>query len=80
MDSLFGPGAEPLTTPMEVEVWDYARQQFEPHIPCPGYKRVRVDYYGNLDNLAVFEVTRDGDTFIPVNPHQPLTDWRIDLS
>lgn len=71
---------EALADGTQVEVWDYSRQKFFPHYRCPGEKRVRVDYHGNLSNLAVFEVTRDGDTFIPVNPHSPLKDWRIDLS
>lgn len=63
----------------QVEVWDYYGQKFIAHIPCPGEERVRVDYHGPLSNLGVFEVTRDGDIFYPVNPHRPL-DWRIDYS
>ena len=66
--------------PEDVEVWDYSRQAFFPHYACPGEKRVRVDYHGNLSNLAVFEVKRDGDKFVVINPHSPLQDWRIDLS
>ena len=68
-----------MTLP-EVEVWDYEAQAFFPHIRCPGEKRVRVDYHGNLANLAVFEVRRDGDMFFVLDGNRPLTDWGISLS
>lgn len=64
----------------QVGVWDYARAAWFPHISCPGEKRVRVDYHGDLGNLAVFELKQQGEHLYPVNPHSPLQDWRIDLS
>lgn len=64
----------------QVEVWNYATQSFIPHFGCPGEKRVRVDYHGSLADLAVFEVTRDGEQFFVVDPQRPLNDWRIDYS
>lgn len=64
-----------------VAVWDYWLRRWIPHYACPGEQRVRVDYHGSLDNLAVFEVTIAEDGLItPVNPNQRLADWRIDLS
>lgn len=64
---------------VQVAVWDYAAQTFIQHIPCPGERRVRVDYHGNLLNLDVFEVRREGNLVYPVDGTKPL-DWRIDLS
>ena len=65
----------------EVEVWDYSKQEFIHSIKCPGEKRVRVDYFGDMENLAVFEVIRgDGAVFYPVDGNRPLSDWAIDLS
>jgi len=65
---------------IQVEVWNYATQSFIAHIPCPGEKRVRVDYHGSLHDLAPFEVHRDGEQFFVINPQQPLEDWRVDYS
>lgn len=79
----FGPGPEPLTTPMEVEVWDYVAKNWVSHIPCPGFKRVRVDYYGDLSNLEVYEVIRRSNGFDLASkeyPPKPLTGWQIDYS
>lgn len=66
----------------EVEVWDYLNQCFINHIPCPGEKRVRVDYFGDLSDLAVFEVRREEGSrvFFPVDGNNPLRDWQIDLT
>lgn len=64
----------------QVEVWDYNAQAFIPHISCPGEQRVRVDYFGDLSNLAVFEVERNGREFFVIDGNNPLGDWRIDLS
>ena len=71
--------AHPL---IDVEVWDYVEQDWFPSIKCPGEKRVRVDYFGDLENLAVFQVERlSKTTFMAVGePPVPLKDWRIDLS
>lgn len=86
MSDLFGPGPEPLTTPTQVAVWDFSGQTFISHIDCPGYKRVRVDYYGDLANLAVYEVeyldeqkTHFNVVIVDGMPKR-LDDWRIDLS
>lgn len=72
--------AEPDTRNTQVEVWDFKNQKFVPHIPCKGEKRVRVDYHGDLSDLAVYEVWRSGDEFFVLQPARPLRDWRIDLS
>lgn len=68
-------------TDTQVEVWDYGAQAFVESFPCPGEKRVRVDYFGDLSNLAVFEVTRgEGREFFVIDGNRPLADWRISLS
>lgn len=65
----------------EVEVWDYETQCFIPHIKCPGEKRVRVDYHGDLNNLDVFAVAREetGEFWV-LEPYRPLKDWLIHYS
>ena len=70
----------------DVAVWHYGRQEFVPHFPCPGEKRVRIDVHDSLDDYDVFPVTRpDGQQpfqsgIINVISQTPLADWRIDLS
>lgn len=65
----------------QVEVWDYEAQHFISSIPCSGEKRVRVDYFGNMDNLDVFEVRRgEGREFYSVDGTRPLKDWEISLT
>lgn len=65
---------------IQVEVWNYATQSFIPHFSCVGEKRVRVDYHGSLEDLAIFEVHRDGDEFFVLDGNKPLIDWRVDYS
>lgn len=65
---------------MEVEVWDYRTQHFIKSYPCEGETRVRVDYFGNLEDLAVFEVERlDQHHFKVIDGNKPLT-WAIELT
>lgn len=78
------PTTQPTThierTPDEtiVQVWDYTRKQFTPSIRCPGEKRVRVDVYQPLEDLAVYEVkTNPNGSFYPIGL---LEDWSISLS
>lgn len=66
---------------MDVQVWDYENQCFIWHIPCPGEKRVRVDHFGDLSDLAVFEVVNNPDgSFNVIDGNRPLKDWEISYS
>lgn len=71
---------DPEADKLEVEVWDYRNQEFVRSWRCPGERRVRVDYFGNLDDLALFEVTREDDTFKAIDGNKPLARWLIDLT
>lgn len=75
----FEPASE-FPDDVEVEVWDAAAQAFFPCTRCPGEQRVRVDYFEDLGNLAVYRVLRSqsSDEFTVASP-TPL-NWRIDLT
>jgi hypothetical protein len=80
-ESDYASFADPSADAVEVEVWNYASQDFFPSIRCPGERRVRVDYYGPLSDLAVFKVTRiAGRGFMVQDGNGPLEDWHIDWS
>ncbi len=82
MTDPFGYAAfkDPDADAVEVEVWDYSAQDFIESYRCTGERRVRVDYHGDLSDLAVFEVKRQGPEFIILDGNKPLKDWRIDLT
>lgn len=66
------------TANVEVRVWDYSQEAFIHHIPCDGEERVRVDYFGDLENLDVYQgvVYPDG-SFVA---SRLLSHWKIHLS
>ena len=66
---------------MNVQVWDYEAQQFIESFSYEDEKRVRVDYFGDLNDLAVFEVFYcEAGSFYVEDGNKPLTDWVIELS
>lgn len=66
---------------MNVQVWDYEAQEFVESVSYEDEKRVRVDYFGDLNNLAVFEVFYNEDgSFYVEDGNFSLTDWTIELS
>jgi len=64
---------------MNVNVWNYETQDFIPHVDYKGDDRVRVDYFGDLSDLAVFETLPQPDGSFVVIGNTPL-DWIIDLT
>jgi hypothetical protein len=68
---------------VDCEVWNYESQEFIRSFRVPGEKRVRVDYFGDLSDLDVFEVRRDPvdpRVFYPLDGNKPLAGWVISLS
>lgn len=63
----------------KVGVWSYSLQRFIPFIPCPGEKRVRVDFFGDLDDLVVWPVEYRGNLVFSQGD-SPLPDWTVSLS
>ena len=41
---------------IQVAVWSYPDQEFIIPIRCENEKRVRVDYFGSLEDLDVFQI------------------------
>lgn len=62
-----------------VGVWSYSLQKFIPFIPCPGEKRVRVDFFGDLDDLVVWRVEYQGNLLFSQGD-SPLPDWVVSYS